>query len=211
MKTEKTSDGNRRVSGVDAAFLYLERKQIPLNIAALAIFDGPIPFDEFVAAVDSKLHLIPRYRQVISEPALDLAYPTWEDDPAFDVRRHILPARVAPPGGEAELEMLVSHIVGQLMDRSKPLWELYVVSGLKKRRGAIVIKMHHALADGISGTALMNAVLASTPEGSYAIGPRRYKVPRPGPRRSRHWRTWSGTPPAPRSRKSSPRKKACWE
>jgi diacylglycerol O-acyltransferase len=176
MKTEP--EGNRRVSGVDAAFLYLERKQIPLNIASVAIFDGPIPFEEFVAALDSKLHLIPRYRQVISSPAFDLAYPTWQDDPSFDIRRHILPVRLPPPGGEAELEDLASGILGQVMDRSKPLWDIHIVEGLKNGRGALIARVHHALADGVSGAALLSIMLAPTPETSYAIGRRKYKVRR---------------------------------
>jgi diacylglycerol O-acyltransferase / wax synthase len=178
MKNEKNPEENRRLCGVDAAFLYLERKQIPLHIASVAIFDGPIPYEEFVATIDSKLHLIPRYRQVVSAPALNLTYPTWEDDPAFDIRRHIFPARLAPPGGEAELEALAGRILSQLMDRSKPLWDIHVVEGLKNGRGALIARVHHALADGISGAALLKVMLDPTPEGSHAIGPPRYKARR---------------------------------
>src|SRR5262245_36822697 len=94
----------RRLSAVDAGFLYLERKEIPLHMAMVAVFDGPIPFDEFVATIDSRLHLVPRYRQVVRMAPYGLGYPTWEDDPHFDIRRHIFQMTVDPPGGQAELE-----------------------------------------------------------------------------------------------------------
>jgi diacylglycerol O-acyltransferase / wax synthase len=89
---------NRRLSAVDAAFLYLERKEIPLHIASVGIFDGPIPFDEFAASIDSKLDLLPRYRQVAVAPPLNLGHPVWEDDPQFDIRRHIFHIRLRAPG-----------------------------------------------------------------------------------------------------------------
>src|SRR5436190_22010802 len=98
---EKKPVLSRRLSGIDAAFLYLERKEIPLNIACVAIFDGPIPFREFVAHIDSKLDRIPRYRQVAAPPTLNLGYPTWEYDANFDIKRHILHVRLDAPGGEA--------------------------------------------------------------------------------------------------------------
>ena len=121
----------RRLSGTDAAFLYLERREIPLHIAGVCIFEDEIPFDELVAALDSKLHLLPRYRQVVVDPPLYLGYPTWEDDPKFDIRRHIFHVRVEPPGGKAEFEALAGRILTQVMDRHKPLWDIHVVDGLE--------------------------------------------------------------------------------
>src|SRR5438105_3858294 len=97
---------SQRLSGADAAFLYLERKEIPLHIACVSIFDGAIPYDEFVANIDSKLHLIPRYRQIAVAPPFNIGYPTWEWDPSFDIHRHIFRVRLEAPGGEAELEAL---------------------------------------------------------------------------------------------------------
>jgi diacylglycerol O-acyltransferase len=166
----------RRLSSVDAAFLYLERKEIPLHIASVSTFDGRIPFEEFVAAIESKLHLIPRYRQVVVTPPFNLGPPHWEDDPAFDIRRHILRSRVRAPGGEAELEAAASRILGQVMDRSKPLWDIHVLEGLKGGRGALIARVHHSLADGISGEALLKVMLGDTPESSFAIP--KQKLPR---------------------------------
>src|SRR6476646_6419532 len=97
---------NRRLSGIDAAFLYLERKEIPLNIAAVGVFDGVIPFPEFVDNIDSRLDLVPRYRQVAVPASFNLGYPTWEYDPDFDIRRHIFRGTLPAPGGVAELEEL---------------------------------------------------------------------------------------------------------
>src|SRR5215469_9473334 len=78
-----------RLSAVDAAFLYLERKEIPLNIQGVGIFDGPIPLDQFIANLESKLHLLPRYRQVVKAPPFNIGHPTWENDPKFNIRNHV--------------------------------------------------------------------------------------------------------------------------
>lgn len=157
----------RRLSAADAAFLYLERKEIPLNIGAIFVFDGPIPFDAFVATCDARLKLIPRYRQVVVSPPFNIGYPTWEDAPDFDVRRHIFQEHLQPPGGNAELEALAGRLFGQVMDRGKPLWEIHLVDGLEGDRGALIVRAHHALADGVSGAAVIYKLITSpTPETS---------------------------------------------
>ena len=163
----------RRLSGTDAAFLYLERKEIPLNIAAVGVFDGPIPFREFVANIDSRLDLVPRYRQVAVPPPFNLGYPTWEYDPDFDIRRHIFHVRLPAPGGENELEELASRLLSQVLDRGKPLWEIHVVEGLQDGRGALIVRIHHALADGVAGAALLRIMLDPTPEASHPLSQQR--------------------------------------
>jgi len=177
----KSPAPNNRLSAVDAAFLYLERKELPLHMASVSVFDGPIPFDEFVASIDTKLHLIPRYRQIAVVPPYHLGEPTWQDDPHFDIHRHIFRVSLDPPGEQAQLEALVGRILSQLMDRSKPLWDLHVVDGLKDGRGALIVRIHHALADGISGTALVRVMLSSTPERSDAIRKTRFRPPKHQP------------------------------
>lgn len=164
------SAGHHHLSSVDAAFLYLERPEIPLGIASVSIFEGAIPFEPFVASVERKLPLIPRYRQKVVMPAFNVGLPTWEDDPDFDIHRHIFPVRLERPGGEAELEDLAGRILSQTMDRSKPLWDVHVVDGLKGGRGALIWRLHHALADGVSGTGLLSFVLDTTPRGHRAAG-----------------------------------------
>src|SRR5260370_20277613 len=172
---------NRRLSGIDAAFLYLERKEIPLNIAAVGIFDGPIPFREFVASIDSKLHLVQRYGQVAVPPPFNLGHPTWESDPHFDITRHILGVQLDAPGGEAELQALASRLLSQMLDRGKPLWEIHVVDGLHDGRGALIVRIHHALADGVAGAALLRILFDPTPEASRATRPPRTRQAVPPP------------------------------
>ena len=135
------------------------------------MFDGPIPFREFVANIDSKLDLVPRYRQVAVPPPFNLGYPTWEYDPDFDIKRHIFRVRLKAPGGEAELEALASRLLSQVLDRGKPLWEIHVVDGLQDGRGALIVRIHHALADGVAGAALLRIMLDPTPEASHAVTP----------------------------------------
>jgi len=166
------------LSPADAAFLYIERKEIPLHIASVSIFESAIPFREFVRSIRSRLHLVPRYRQIVVTPPWNLGLPTWEDDPNFDIRRHIFRMTLDPPGGETELEALAGRILSGLLDRKKPLWEMHVVDGLKDGRGAIIWRVHHALADGISGLELVKLMLDGTPEGSRASRVPRYHPPR---------------------------------
>jgi len=169
----------RRLSGIDAAFLYLERKEIPLHIAGVCIFEGEIPFDEFVATIDSKLHLIPRYRQIVVEPPLHIGYPNWEDDAGFDIHRHIFHVTVDSPGDQEQMEALASRILTQVMDRRKPLWDIHVIDGLRGGRGAIIARVHHALADGVAGASLMKIMLDPTPSGSRRIRKPRFRPKQP--------------------------------
>ena len=179
-RTETEETHGRRLSAADAAFLYLERKEIPLHIACVFIFDGPIPFDEFVAGIESRLDLIPRYRQIVVMPPYNLDQPHWEDDPHFDIGRHIFRATLDAPGSEAELETLAGRIFSQLMDRSKPLWDIYVVDGLQDGRGALILRVHHSLADGVAGVALVQAMLDTSPEGPDPVRKTRFR-PRKAP------------------------------
>lgn len=172
---------DHRLSGIDAAFLYLERKEIPLHIAGLCIFEGEIPFAGFVRSVDAKLHLLPRYRQVVVDPPFHLGYPSWEDDQHFDIRRHIFRATLEPPGGRAELEALAGGILSRLMDRGKPLWDIHVINGLAGGQCAILARIHHALADGVAGASLMKIVLDQTPVRSRSARKPPYRPAPPSP------------------------------
>ncbi len=153
---------SERLSGLDAAFLYLESKETPLHVAGVFVYEGPIPFAEFVRGVSQRLPLVPRYRQVVVAPPCNADYPYWEDDPHFDIERHIFRAQVEPPGGEAELEELAGRILTPLMDRSKPLWDVHVVEGLADGRGAVILRVHHALSDGIAGAAAAMKLITDT-------------------------------------------------
>jgi len=168
------------LSAADAAFLYLERKDIPLHIASVCIFDGPIPFKQFVANIKSKLPLVPLYKKIPVVPAWSLEFPTWREDPDFDVRRHIFQVTLDSPGGEAELEALAAKLLSQVLDRNKPLWEMHVVDGLKDGRGAIIWRVHHSLCDGVSAADLMTKILDTTAEAS--LKRRRVRIPSSRPK-----------------------------
>ena len=183
MDTEATF-GDRRLSGLDAAFLYLERKESPLHIAAVCVFEDEIPFERFVRRVDSRLHPLSRFRQMAVATRFDLSYPTWEDDPHFDIRRHIRRVRLAPPGGEAELEALTGRILGRMMDRSRPLWDMCVIDGLRGGRGALIVRVHHSMGDGIAVMGFMNLILDRSPEGGPDRKPSAARKPRPAPKSS---------------------------
>jgi WS/DGAT/MGAT family acyltransferase len=175
----KSPDSHQRLSGTDAAFLYLERKEIPLHIACVCTFEEVIPYEEFVAAIDSKLHLLPRYRQIAVNPPFGIGYPNWEYDQHFDIRRHIIRTTVNAPGDEDALEDLAGRIFSVTMSREKPLWEVYVVEGLQGGRGGLIAKVHHALADGIAGASLLRIMLDPTAEGSHAIRKPHFHPPAP--------------------------------
>ena len=176
---EKSPQLRQRLSGADAAFLYLERKEIPLHIACVCLFEEAIPFEEFVATIDSKLHLLPRYRQLAVSPPFGIGYPNWEYDAHFDIRRHIMRITVNAPGDEAALEELAGRIFSTVMNRDKPLWEIYVVEGLQGGRGALIAKIHHALADGVAGASLLRIMLGPTAEESHAIHKPHFHPPAP--------------------------------
>jgi len=165
MKTSKPIP-SLRLSAADAAFLYLERKDIPMHIASVCIFDGPIAFRQFVASIKSKLPQIPLYRKIPVIPAWSLEFPTWRYDPHFDIRKHIFRVTLDAPGGEAELEALAGQLLSQVLDRSKPLWEMHVVDGLRDGRGAIIWRVHHSLCDGVSAADLMKKILDTSAEAS---------------------------------------------
>jgi len=147
----------------DALFLYLERAGMPLNIASVSIFDGPISFEECLQSLESKLTLLPRYYQRIVAPPLDIGFPSWEYDPEFDIRNHVRKLTLKR-GTERELKMVTGKILSSVMDRRRPLWDLTLVQGLRDSRTALITRVHHCLADGMAVIGLMVTLLDSTPE-----------------------------------------------
>jgi len=154
---------SRRLSSQDAAFLYFEREETPMNIGSVAVFQSEIPYEKFVKNIEDKIHLIPRYQQRIIPAPLNLSHPTWEWDPDFDIRRHIMPVRLDPPGDMAQLRQLASRLFEGKLSRDKPLWELFLVHGVEGGRSALVSKVHHCLVDGVSGIELLMIVMDVSP------------------------------------------------
>jgi diacylglycerol O-acyltransferase / wax synthase len=135
---------------------------MPLNVASLFIFEGKISLDDCIQLVESKLPMIPRYRQRVSIPPYNVDLPTWEVDPHFDIRNHIRELRLKR-GTEKELKQSTSKILSNIMDRSRPLWDFTLLQGLRGGRTGVVARVHHCLADGIAGIGLMNLLFDSTP------------------------------------------------
>ena len=155
-----------RLSPLDASFLHIEDGVSHMHIGTVAIFEGPQPpFADIVAMVEAKLPLVPRYRQVVQFVPFDLGRPVWVDDPHFDLGYHLRRTALPVPGGEAELRTLVGWVMSQPLDRSKPLWEIWVVEGLEDGRWAMVAKTHHAMVDGIAGTDLLAVIMDLSPDG----------------------------------------------
>jgi diacylglycerol O-acyltransferase len=158
-----------RLSPQDASFLHIEDDVSHMHIGSIAIFEGPQPaFTDVVAMVESKLALVPRYRQVVQFVPLDLGRPVWVDDPHFNIAYHLRHTALPAPGGEAELRKLVGRVMSQQLDRSKPLWEIWVVEGLEDGQWAMLSKTHHAMVDGVSGTDLLAVIMDVSPEQTYA-------------------------------------------
>jgi WS/DGAT/MGAT family acyltransferase len=155
---------SRRLSSSDAAFLYFERPNAPLHVGSLGIYEGRIPFERFSCHIESRLPLIPRYRQRIVQVPFNLAHPTWEDDPDFGIDRHIFHVTLPSPGNDRQLREMAAELFARPLDRSRPLWEMYVIHGLEGDRTGIVSKVHHCMVDGVSGIELLIAVVDITPE-----------------------------------------------
>ena len=153
-----------RMTADDAAFLYLERNEMALHIGSVSVFEGPLPFERFVQQIDSKLHLIPRYRQRVVPAPFNIGHPSWEDDPTFDIRNHIFPLTLDAPGDEAALQALSGRLFSRMMDRNKPLWEIFLLGGLQCGRSAMLAKVHHCMVDGVSGVGLMGIMMDTSRE-----------------------------------------------
>ena len=145
------------LSPLDAAFLDAEDedRHSSFAIASVAVLDGPAPSQaDFVAAVRGRLPLVPRYRQKVRRVPLNLGQPVWVDDPHFDVAFHVRRTAVPAPGDDAALCRLVARVMSQRLDRDRPLWECWVIEGLADDRWAVLSKVHHCMADGLSANQL---------------------------------------------------------
>ena len=145
----------------DAIFLYLEREGAPLHIASVNIFQGRIPLASCRRFIESKLPLIPRYRQRVVTAPFNIGLPTWEHDPDFDIRNHIREIKLRH-GTEAELQAAAGKLLTLRMDRRHPLWD-FTLFPLAGNRTGILARVHHCLADGIAGVGLMNVIMDPTP------------------------------------------------
>jgi len=160
-----------RLSVQDAGFLYLERAGLPQHVAILVVAeagplhdrDGRVRLDAVRQELGRRLHQVPRLRQVVLRPPLTQGLPLWVDDAAFDLANHVRVVQLPPPGGERELLALCDQLCLRLLDRARPLWELWLVTGLAEGRVGLVLKLHHALADGLAAVQIAGVLLDASP------------------------------------------------
>jgi WS/DGAT/MGAT family acyltransferase len=178
------------LSPFDNLFLVSERQDTHMHVAVTAIFEpgtlmngsGGVDIERIRNYIAARLHWIPRYRQRLKYTPL-LGSPVWVDDERFNINYHVRHASLPQPGDEQQLQCLAARIKSQQLDRDKPLWEMYIVEGLKGGRFAMITKTHHCMIDGISGADLLAVLLQPFPQDT-PPAPEPFK-PRPAP-------TWRG-------------------
>jgi diacylglycerol O-acyltransferase len=141
-----------RLSAIDVSFLTNESSSSHMHVGGILIFEGPPPsYEDLLEHVSSRLALVPRFRQKLSYPPAQTGRPFWIDDPAFNLEYHVRHSALPAPGSEEQLRNMAARVFSQQLDRTKPLWELWLVQGLTRKRFALITKTHHALVDGVSG------------------------------------------------------------
>ena len=176
-----------RLSAQDATFLWAERDNAPMHVGAVAVLDsgplrnadGGIDFARYRQAIESVLHWIPRYRQKLAWTPFE-NWPVWVDDRHFDIGYHLRHLSLARPGTAAQLRELAGRILARPLDRSRPLWEIWVIEGLEGgEQFALLNKVHHCMIDGAAGANIAQILMSPSPNA--AIDPPMAYMPRPAP------------------------------
>src|SRR4051794_4291347 len=171
-----------RMSPLDASFLHIEDHVSHMHIGSAAIFEGPPPtHEEFLAAIRAKLPLVPRYRQKVRFVPLSLGRPVWVDDPCFVLDYHVRHTAMPRPGSDTQLRNLVGRVMSQQLDRSKPLWEIWIAEGLEEERWVMISKTHHSMVDGVSSSDLLSVLMDETREPAPPIPDTWQPEPEPNP------------------------------
>jgi WS/DGAT/MGAT family acyltransferase len=172
-----------RLSALDVSFLYMEEPTTPMHVGGLAVFQPPdegFDYDRLVSLIEDRIGLVPRYRQKIRWVPGHLANPVWVDDSDFDVTFHVRRSALPRPGSDAQLHELVARLMSRRLDRSRPLWEVYLVEGLAGGRIAVITKTHHAMVDGASAVDIGQVILDVTPTPRDVPDPLWMPAPAPG-------------------------------
>lgn len=172
---------SERLTPLDASFLFGEDESGLLSVGGIDLCAGPAPsYDEFAGLIERRLHLLPRYRQRLAIVPLGLAQPRWVDDTHFRLDYHLRHTALPAPGDAEQLQRLTSRIFEQALDRSRPLWELWLVEGIEGGRFALIHKMHHAIVDGIASVDVLNTIFDSDPDAGDGPAKKPWE-PEPGP------------------------------
>ena len=197
-----------RLTALDHSFLQLEGEATHMHVGACAVFDGPAPaYGELIAAIEGRLHLLPRYRQRLAPVPLGQGRPVWVDDPQFRLPFHVRHTALPRPGSDTQLRRLAGRIFSQGLDRGRPLWEMWLIEGLSHGRFALLSKTHHALVDGVAGIDIASVLFDTDPDARPEPArpgrrdrsrPRHSCWPTPSPSappgRPRRWRRWTRSP-----------------
>jgi diacylglycerol O-acyltransferase / wax synthase len=161
----------RQLTALDQQFLALEDSRNYGHVGALSIYDpstaehGELTLPRLQNLIAERLPLVPPFRWRLAAVPFNLDYGYWIDDPDFDLEFHVREIALAPPGTDAQLAEQVARIYARPLDRSRPLWELYLIHGLPNDRVGVMSKIHHAVIDGMSGAEIMGALFDSSPAG----------------------------------------------
>lgn len=163
-----------RLNPEDASFLYLEDATTPMHVGGVAIFreaQEGFDYDRLVKLIKERIAFAPRYRQKLKQVPGNLGAPVWVDDASFDVTYHVRRSALPRPGTDAQLRELVARIMARPLDRNRPMWEMYLVEGLKGRRFAILTKSHHTIVDGIMSVDIGQVILDDGPAAELSAAP----------------------------------------
>jgi len=167
----------RQLTSLDAQFLAVEDARNFSHISGLVILDpstapgGSLALADVQRHIEERLHLLPPFRWRLAEVPFGIDHPWWVDDPDFDIEFHVRELALPPPGDHAQLAVQVERLISRPLDRSKPLWEIYLVQGLENGRVAMVPKIHHAVVDGVSGAEIMGTLYDLEPTGRDVSAP----------------------------------------
>jgi diacylglycerol O-acyltransferase / wax synthase len=155
-----------RLTALDSTFLHLEDNSTAhMHVASVMVFEGTAPTpQELVDHIVGRLHLVPRYRQRLAYVPYGQGRPVWADDPHFNPRYHIRHTALPKPADDKALKQLAGRLFSQRLDRSKPLWEIWLVEKMAGERFALIAKTHHALVDGISGVDITTVLFDTAPD-----------------------------------------------
>ena len=161
-----------RMSTLDAGFFFAEHTNVPMHLGALAVFEGPAPsYQQLADLYAAKLLQVPRCRQVVRTAPLQILRPAWAEDEHFEIGHHLRHAVVPKPGQTPQLRRLAEEIYAQPLNRSRPLWEAWLLEGIEAGRWAILNKVHHCMVDGVGGTDLMAEIFDQHPDARPPVQP----------------------------------------
>src|SRR3954464_12999948 len=160
-----------QLTSIDAQFLAIETPRTYGHVGGLAVYDpktapgGDLAHEDICRLVTERLHLLPPFTRKLVQVPLGLDHPYWIEDADFDLDFHVRDSAVPPPGGDRQLARTIERIFARPLDRTRPLWELYLIHGLEGGRVALLTKIHHSVVDGVSGNEILTTLLDLSPEG----------------------------------------------